>query len=307
MTSKHERAKPFLKWAGGKSQLLSQFESHYPPELKQGKIERYIEPFLGGGAVFFDLAQTYDFNSAFLYDVNQELVLVYQVVKHYLEDLISELEKLAHKYHLLTDSERKNFYFQIRDQYNRQRLGLNYEIYSPDSIVRASWFIFLNRTCFNGLFRLNSKGEFNVPPGKYKHPKILDADNLRAASNVLQKAEIIGADFESCESVITDNSFVYFDPPYRPLSQTASFTAYAQSEFADRQQQRLAQFFRQLDKRYEVKLMLSNSDPKNEDPSDNYFEQLYDGFRIERVSANRMINSKVKKRGLIQEIVVKNY
>jgi DNA adenine methylase len=303
----NQRAKPFLKWAGGKSQLLSQFEAHYPPELKQGKIKRYIEPFLGGGAVFFDLAQTYDFGSVFLYDVNPELVLVYQVVKHYPDDLMAALEQLENKYHGLTHSERKDFYFLIREHYNSQRLEFNYEKYSLDSTVRASWLIFLNRTCFNGLFRLNSKGEFNVPPGKYKNPKILDADNLRVASEVLQKAEIIGGDFQNCESVMTDDSFIYFDPPYRPLNQTANFTAYAQSEFAEREQERLGQFFRKLDRQYDVKMMLSNSDPKNEDQTDDFFERLYEGFTIERVSANRMINSKGKKRGLVQEIVVRNY
>ena len=302
-----KQAKPFLKWAGGKTQLLSQFKNFYPPELKQGLVKRYIEPFIGGGAVFFEVAQKYKLTSAYLYDINPELVLAYKVVQKDPEKLIEKLDYIAQNYQALNESEKKRFYYKIRQTYNLQRLQINYQHYSEKWILRVAMLIFLNRTCFNGLFRLNSKGEFNVPYGKYKNPRILDEENIRAVSKLLQIAEIAIGDFEACENVITSASFIYFDPPYRPLSKTASFTSYSTFDFDDQQQIRLAKFFRYLDKNYDIKIMLSNSDPKNENPQDTFFDNLYQGFNINRVSAKRMINSNVKKRGQIDELVIKNY
>jgi len=300
-------AKPFLKWAGGKSQLLSQFDALYPAALKQGKIKRYIEPFVGGGAVFFDLAQKYQLSSAFLFDLNPELILTYKVVRNYPEQLVEQLEELSRSYKLLSEQQRQTFYYELRDRYNRQRVQFNYNYYSADWISRAAMLVFLNRTCFNGLFRLNRKGEFNVPHGKYKNPKIVDRENLMAASQVLQIAEIETGDFEACKKVATAKSFIYFDPPYRPISKTASFTSYAKENFDDLQQARLANFFRQLHENLEVKMMLSNSDPKNENPTDNFFEDLYQGFHLHRVSAHRAINSNAQKRGQIYELAIANY
>jgi len=300
-------AKPFLKWAGGKSQLLAQFEGLYPSELKRGKIKHYIEPFIGGGAVFFEIARKYDIASASIYDVNPELILVYQVIQKDVEKLIGEVGNISRDYHRLTEGDRKAFYFQIRDRYNSQRADINFRQYSDNWIARAAMLIGLNRTCFNGLFRLNSKGEFNVPPGRYKNPKILDAQNLRAVSELLQIAEIEVGDFEACENAIKPGTFIYFDPPYRPISKTANFNSYSTFEFDDNQQIRLAHFFRKLDRNHEVKMMLSNSEPKNEDPTDEFFEELYKGFNIHRVSAHRMINSNAKKRGQIDELVITNY
>lgn len=300
-------AKPFLKWAGGKSQLLAQFEGLYPSELKRGKIKHYIEPFIGGGAVFFEIARKYDIASASIYDVNPELILVYQVIQKDVEKLIGEVGNISRDYHRLTEGDRKAFYFQIRDRYNSQRADINFRQYSDNWIAMAAMLIGLNRTCFNGLFRLNSKGEFNVPPGRYKNPKILDAQNLRAVSELLQIAEIEVGDFEACENAIKPGTFIYFDPPYRPISKTANFNSYSTFEFDDNQQIRLAHFFRKLDRNHEVKMMLSNSEPKNEDPTDEFFEELYKGFNIHRVSAHRMINSNAKKRGQIDELVITNY
>ncbi len=304
---KTKQAKPFLKWAGGKSQLLSQFEDLYPPELKQGKIKRYIEPFIGGGAVFFEIAQKYKMSSAFLYDVNSELILVYKVVQQDPQKLIEQLDDISQKYKALTENKRKTFYYELRERYNLQRLRINYQRYSVDWIFRAAMVIFLNRTCFNGLFRLNSKGEFNVPYGRYKDPRILDEENLLAVSQLLQIAEIESGDFEACEEAVTSASFIYFDPPYRPISKTASFTSYSTFDFNDHQQVRLANFFRYLDRNYDVKMMLSNSDPKNENPEDNFFEDLYQGFNIQQVFANRMINSNLNGRGQISELIITNY
>lgn len=301
------QAKPFLKWAGGKSQLLSQFENFYPTELKQGKVERYIEPFMGGGAVFFEVAQKYPIASAYLSDVNPELILAYKVIQKYPHKLIEELQKISRHYQDLTEEERREFYYDIRQQYNLQKSHINFQHYSSAWISRVAMLIFLNRTCFNGLFRLNSKGLFNVPNGRYKNPRILDEENLVAISQLLEVAEIQIGDFERCEKAIIPNSFIYFDPPYRPLSKTSSFTSYSTFDFDDRQQARLANFFRYLDSKYEVKMMLSNSDPKNENPQDDFFEDLYKGFNLHRVSASRMINSKAQGRGKIGELVITNY
>ena len=302
-----KQAKPFLKWAGGKTQLLPQFENLYPLEVKQGLITRYIEPFIGGGAVFFEIAQKYQLTSAYLYDINPELILAYKVVQKDPVKLIGRLDVLSQAYQSANESERKSFYYKIRENYNLQRLQINHQHYSEKWISRVAMLIFLNRTCFNGLFRLNSKGEFNVPHGKYKNPRILDEENLMAVSQLLQIAEIAIGDFEACESVITPASFIYFDPPYRPLSKTASFTSYSTFDFDDQQQTRLANFFRHLDKNYDLKMMLSNSDPKNQNSQDAFFEKLYQGFNIHRVSAKRMINSNAKKRGQIAELVITNY
>lgn len=300
-------AKPFLKWAGGKSQLLPQLKKLYPGELKPEKITEYIEPFMGGGAVFFDIAQKYKISSVSIYDVNPELILAYKVIQKDVEQLIDEISLLSSDYHKLLEDERKAFYYEQRDRYNFQRLEIDYQKYSLAWVSRAATLVFLNRTCFNGLFRLNSKGEFNVPHGRYKNPKILDADNLIAVSKLLQIADIEVGDFEICERSIKPGTFIYFDPPYRPISKTASFTSYSKSEFGDREQIRLASFFRYLHKKYDIKMMLSNSDPKNENLKDDFFEKLYEGFNIHRVAANRMINSNAKKRGRINEIVITNY
>lgn len=300
-------AKPFLKWAGGKSQLLSQFEKLYPLELKRGQIKRYIEPFIGGGAVFFEITQTYKIPSAYLYDVNAELILAYRVVQKDPEKLIEQLDELSQSYKVLDQDKRKSFFYEVRDAYNSQRLQIDYHHYSANWISRVAILIFLNRTCFNGLFRLNSKGEFNVPHGRYKNPRILDEENLMAVSKLLQIAEIVAGDFETCENAVTDASFIYFDPPYRPISKTANFTSYSTFVFNDQQQIRLAQFFRYLNDRHNVRMMLSNSDPTNEDPQDNFFKNLYQNFYIKKVFANRMINSKSNGRGQIQELVITNY
>ena len=304
---KTKLARPFLKWAGGKSQLLPQFSALYPNDLKQGTIDRYIEPFLGGGAVFFEIAQTHKLSSVFLYDRNPELILAYLVVRDHLNLLIEQLHELSEHYKRLTEGVQKLFYNEVRDSYNTQRLVINYETYSPHWIPRAAQLIFLNKTCFNGLFRLNRKGEFNVPHGKYKNPKILDLDNLKAVSQLLKIAEIQIGDFETCQRAISSDSLIYFDPPYRPLSKTANFTSYSKFDFNDKQQIRLAHFFRDLHEHYPVKMMLSNSDPKNTNPTDTFFDDLYHGFQIYRVLANRAINSNGQRRNRINELLITNY
>ena len=299
-------AKPFLKWVGGKRQLLEQFEKLYPIDLKIKKIKNYYEPFVGGGAVFFDIAQNYEVENAFLYDINDELILTYKVIQKDVQKLIEFLFRYDKQYKKLSEEDRKLFYYEIRQNYNLQRFNIDYRKYSDNWVPRAAQTIFLNKTCFNGLFRFNSKGEFNSPVGKYKNPKILDEQNLLNVSKLLEIATIKKADFSEVKKDIKENSFVYFDPPYRPISKTASFTSYSKFNFQDDEQLKLASLFYELDQQGH-KLMLSNSDPKNTNPEDDFFETIYSAYNITRVDAKRSINSNGSKRNSIKEIVVTNY
>jgi DNA adenine methylase len=301
------RAKPFLKWAGGKTQLLKQFESYYPASLKLGKIKKYIEPFIGSGAVFLEICQKHEIESVYISDINSDLIQAYQVIQKWPDDLIEILGNLQTKFSESSQIQRQLFFAEVRSQFNLQRKSVGKRKLSKDAINRTAQLIFLNKTCFNGLFRLNSKGEFNVPFGRYKNPKILDTENIYQISRLLHKTEIRSAEFESCYAIADEYSFIYFDPPYRPISKTANFTSYARSGFSDREQEKLADFYRKLDREKAAKLMLSNSDPKNENIDDDFFERLYEGYYIHRVLASRTINSIGAKRGRISELLIVNY
>jgi DNA adenine methylase len=301
------KAKPFLKWAGGKGQLLNQFECYYPSELHKQKIKKYSEPFLGGGAVFFEVMQRFGVETAYISDINKDLILAYWVVQQKTEQLIDCLRKYQKLYDETLIEERNNLFLTVRQDFNAERLKINYQKISDSWVLRAAKLIFLNKTCFNGLFRLNSKGEFNVPFGKYANPTILDEPNLWSVSSILQRAEISIGNYETCYDKIDNQSFVYFDPPYRPLSKTSSFTTYAGHEFLDKDQIQLAKFFHQLDREKGAKLMLSNSDPKNENPNDYFFEHIFINYYFHNVSANRAINSNAEKRGAIKELIITNY
>jgi len=297
------KAKPFLKWAGGKTQLIEQMVHYFPLALKQGKIQRYVEPFIGSGAVLFFILQNYPVKEFFISDINEELISVYLTVKEYVDELIAELTRLQLEYHLLTFEKQKNFFYKIRSEFNYNRPTTNF---TRSNIERTAQFIFFNRTGFNGLFRVNNKGDFNVPFGSYKNPTICFTQNLQAVSTLLQNVEIRHGDFTIIQPFINRETFVYFDPPYKPISPTANFTSYQKSAFNDESQIRLANFFQKLDQGG-VKLMLSNSDPHNYDQSDNFFHKLFEGFQINRVFANRMINSKANQRGKINELLITNY
>jgi DNA adenine methylase len=299
-------ARPFLKWAGGKGQLLDKFQDLYPKQLKQKKIKTFYEPFLGSGAVFFDIAQNYDIESAYLYDINEELILTYQVIQKDVSKLLEFLFRYQKNYLKLDKKQRQDFFYDQRTNYNLQRFNTVYDKYSEQWFPRAAQLIFLNRTCFNGLYRVNSKGEFNSPAGDYDNPTICDEQNLMAVHQVLQIAEIKKADFRQVVADLKEKSFVYFDPPYRPISKTANFKSYSKQDFADNEQIELSKLFRDLDKEG-IKVMLSNSDPKNNNPTDNFFDDIYSDYNILRVPARRMINSDPTKRGAINEIVVTNY
>jgi len=292
-------AKPFLKWAGGKTQLLNNIEARLPSQVRQGTIDKYVEPFVGGGAVFFYLVQRYHFNHFYLLDINEDLIRCFQAVRDNVETLIRYLSQLKNEFHPLSQTERKKFFLEIRADFNEEKKR-------RFSTKTAAKLIFLNKTCFNGLYRVNRKGEFNVPFGKYKNPNICDKENLRFVSEILQSADIICGDFEDSIHFIDDNTFVYLDPPYRPISKTASFTSYSKDAFNQQDQNRLADFCKKIDQK-DGKFLLSNSDPKNEDPDDHFFEDYYSKFHIERVKASRAINCKGNKRGQIKELIITNY
>jgi len=272
---------------------LDDIATRLPDGLKTGEIDTYIEPFVGGGAAFFHIMQNYTHLKRFyLLDVNQDLINCYNAIKNNVQSLIHELKALQSKFLRRNNSSRKHFYYDTRTEFNADR--------SPTKLI------FLNKTCYNGLYRVNRKDEFNVPFGDYKNPTICDEANLRNASEILQNAEIICGDFTECERFIDDHTFVYFDPPYRPLSQTASFTSYSKDSFSEKDQIKLAEFCKRVDGRG-AKFLLSNSDPKNENPNDHFFEEHYKRFTIDIVRAARFINCKASDRGQINELVIMNY
>ena len=295
-----EIIKPFVKWAGGKGSLISQLTNFYPFELKDGIIEKYVEPFVGGGAVLIDILQKYDVKEAYAFDINKDLINCYNVIKAKVEELIKELEIKEKNFLKLEYEDRQKYFYDIRKKYNSYCLKENLDV------KRASEFIFLNRTCFNGLYRVNKNGEFNVPCGKYRNPTICDYKNLRDLSKLLQNVVFQYGDYKKSKEYIDENTFVYFDPPYRPLSVTSAFTSYTKEDFDDENQKELAKYYKELDLK-NAKLMLSNSNPKNTNKEDDFFEEIYKGFNINEVSAKRMINSNSKGRGEISELLITNY
>ena len=291
------KVKPFLKWVGGKGQLIDKIEKFYPFD---NKINKYAEPFIGGGAVLFDILNKFELEKIYISDVNIELLNCYKVIKEKVQKLVDKL-KVFEKEFLVKDKEdRKIYYYEKREQFNKLKLENNSE-----EVKRAALMIFLNRTCFNGLYRVNKKGLFNVPMGDYKNPKICDEENLINISKKLKNVDIIYGDYKKSYDFIDKNTFVYFDPPYRPLNQTSSFTSYTEYTFEDKEQIELSEYFKLLNKKG-AKLLLSNSDPKNENIEDNFFDDLYKEFDINRIEANRSINSNGGKRGKITEILVNN-
>ncbi|WP_159990680.1 DNA adenine methylase [Pelistega ratti] len=293
------QAKPFLKWAGGKTQLIPEIANIIPKQFKNENFI-YIEPFVGSGAVLFWVLNHFPhLTKVVINDINTDLINVYRVIKYSPDDLIEKLRKKQDKFILLGEDkeQKKEYYYQEREMYN-QRIS--------DDIEQAALFIFLNRTCFNGLYRVNRSGSFNVPMGDYKNPTICDEENIQAVHRQLQKVTILNGDYqEVLKEVNKDNALFYFDPPYRPLTETSSFNAYAKDVFDDVAQIRLAEFCKYID-RLGYKWILSNSDPKNINPEDQFFDELYQSFLINRVLAKRMINAKADKRGVLTELLITN-
>ena len=295
-------AQPFLKWAGGKRQLMKKIELRLPDDLDS--YNTYVEPFIGGGAVLFHLLEKYDFDNVHISDLNPELILCYEILKLDAKSVIKNLNKLIEAYPEEID-DRKEVYYKIRADWNEDVDNIK-SLSKSKKVKRVSQMIFLNRTCFNGLFRVNRKGEFNVPIGNYKKPSFPKAENLLAVQKALENVTIHLSSFENCESWVDKYTFIYFDPPYRPLSATSHFVSYSKGEFNDENQKQLAETFRSLDEK-NIKLLLSNSDPKNTVPDDEFFDELYSGFNIQRVTANRAINSNPDRRGNITELLISNY
>ncbi len=293
------RAKPFVKWAGGKGQLLEQLDGLLPENLGTRKDLIYVEPFVGGGAMLFHMLTKYsNIRRAIINDLNADLIACYKVIKEQPRDLIEKLRALQDEYWgLENDAARKAMFLSKRERYNAHK---------ADGVEISALFIFLNRTCFNGLYRVNSKGQFNVPFGRAKRPLVCDEDTILADSGLLQKVDILCGDFAEVMKAVKGKAFFYFDPPYRPLTQTSAFTAYSKNGFGDDQQRRLADLCKKLDADGN-QWLLSNSDPHNVDPNDMFFEELYDGYEIVRVFANRMINAKASGRGRITELAIRNY
>ena len=310
---KKQPAKPFLKWAGGKTQLLPIIKQNLPiTKIEDGTIKKYVEPFVGSGAVLFEIMNEFpQIEKAYIFDINPELINVYISIKENVEELVFYLKQYEEDY-LSVDphKSRKEKYYEKREQFNEKLKYFAYHKgYFKPNIERAAQFIFLNKTCFNGLYRVNKKGEFNVPMGQYKNPKICNQSALEAAHEFLNsKVEISLGDYRDSNHVVDGSTFVYFDPPYRPISKSSSFTSYSKFDFNDENQKDLSNYFNELNAK-KAYLMLSNSDPKNIDPNDNFFDELYKNYQegILRVSAKRSINSIASKRGEITELLIKNY
>ncbi len=234
--SDEKKVKPFLKWAGGKGQLLSEIEKYYP--FENGEITKYAEPFVGGGAVLFDILSKYELEAVYISDINAELINTYRIIRDNIDELIAVLVTMQNEFVPMNTDDRKAYYLAKRERFNDLKVNGDDTI----NIEKAALMIFLNKTCFNGLFRVNKKGLFNVPMGAYKKPVVCDEENLRAVSEKLQNVTIVCGDYRESADFIDENTFVYFDPPYRPITDTASFTAYTENLFNDKEQIELAHF-----------------------------------------------------------------
>jgi len=277
------KIQPFVKWVGGKRGLLSQITPLLPKEFNS-----YFEPFVGGGALFFELQREGKLHGkkVYLFDINSELINTYNVVKTSPAELIAKLSEFKEKHS-------KEFYYEVR-AWDRGD-----DFLELDEITRASRFIYLNKTCFNGLYRVNRKNQNNVPMGSYKNPNICDSDIIYSASYALQNATILNTSYKEVLTYAKKDDLVYFDPPYYPLTPTASFTSYSEFEFLDKEQEELFEVFSELDKRGSL-VVHSNSDTE-------FINELYKEYIIEKIQANRFINSKGSGRGKISEVLIKNY
>lgn len=279
--------KPVVKWAGGKTQLLGELVKNMPENFT-----KYCEPFVGGGAVLCYVLSHYDVKEICICDANAQLRNLYQVIIDDAKELVNQLHLLELQYNSeFIDS--KKFYYDIRSIFNQC---------DDLDVFQAARFVFLNKTCFNGLYRVNKKGQFNVPWGQKKRVNF-DGKNILELSKALNAVNcVIKDDYHASQDFIDEDTFVYFDPPYRPLSKT-SFISYTENDFDDSCQMELADFVKSLD----AKIILSNSDPKNTNPNDNFFDDLYAGFNIRRVDARRNINSNGSGRNPVKELIISNF
>ena len=287
-------AKPFIKWVGGKTQLIEQLEALLPADFDEWKDVTYIEPFVGGGAMLFYMLRTHsNIQTAVINDINSDLTTCYKVVRDNPSELVEALQEIQAEYYALTsEDERKQFFMQMRDEFNTKAL---------DPIRNTTLFFFLNRTCFNGLYRVNKSGLFNVPFGRYETPMICDPNTIYADNALLQNVEILTGDYQETLSHAKGRTLFYFDPPYRPLNNTSSFNDYTKEAFNDLAQIRLKAFCDTV-AASGYHFMLSNSDCQ-----DKFFDDLYSQYEIARVLASRSVNANASKRGKLTEILVHNY
>jgi DNA adenine methylase len=285
--------RPFLKWAGGKSKMISVINSNLPVDFE--RYDTYIEPFIGGGAILFWILKTFpNIRRGVINDINKDLTDAYLTIKNSVIELIYELEIIQEKY--LISNNKSNFYYSIREEFNKRNNNM---------ITQTSYLIFLNKTCFNGLFRVNSKNQFNVPFGRYKNPNICDNENILNVHEILQRVTILNGDYVKTFELINDKTLYYFDPPYKPISKTSSFNSYSNVKFDDSEQIRLKEFCDRLNISG-IKWMLSNSDVSVYEDND-FFIKLYENYNIDKVLMSRNINSNDEKRGLISELFIKNF
>jgi len=294
-----QTAKPFLKWAGGKTQLIREIDPLLERIFSQYQSVTYIEPFVGGGAILFYVLNKFpQVERVIINDINPDLINAYKVIKNSPEELIEKLQQIEKKYSMKNCASQKNFYLEQRDKFNLNK--------SSTPLEKTTLLLFLNKTCFNGLYRVNSHGLFNVPFGQYIKPKICDESNLMAVHECLQKVTILTGDFQKTLREGKKPSLFYLDPPYKPIKTTSAFTAYTKENFTDSDQERLKLFCDKIHKK-DCHFILSNSDVKNLDGHNNFFDQLYQGYHIRRVWAKRNINSKGNRRGEISELLISNF
>ena len=289
-------AKPFVKWAGGKTQLLADIEGNLPVDFRNREIT-YVEPFVGGGSVVFWMLQKFpNVKKAVINDINGKLINVYRTIKENPYALVEILQDIENEYLPKKHDERTAYFMEKRQRFNDEALSCE---------EQAAIFIFLNRTCFNGLYRENAKGKFNVPHGRYANPTICDEATIMADSGLLQKVEIMCGDFAETEKYAGADTLFYFDPPYKPLSDTSSFNTYVKEPFDDAEQIRLRDFCNTVSQKGS-RFILSNSDVKGKNPADNFFDELYADYNIKRVYATRMVNANPDKRGKLTELMISN-
>jgi DNA adenine methylase len=295
----HTTAKPFLKWAGGKTQLIPVIKRTLPKKIFVDEFT-YIEPFVGSGAVLFWMLREFpNLKKAVINDINADLINTYKIIAEHPKALISHLRVFQNEFQEFANNSegRKAYYYEKRELYNTRNEGND---------LHAALFIFLNRTCFNGLYRVNKKNGFNVPMGSYKTPTILDENNIFEVSEALQKVEILCGDYQETLNFTNEKSLFYFDPPYKPLNETSSFNSYSKDEFGDSEQIRLRDFCKTLNV-LGHSWILSNSDVAGKDLNDTFFDDIYNEFNIQRVNAKRSINANPEKRGELTELLITNY
>lgn len=290
--------KPIIKWAGGKYRLSDTILNASQRYIDWGGFDRYVEPFVGGGGMFFAVSNHYQFKEKVISDINPDLVNLYLKLRDHSVALLSLLQSLEAEFNaLVSDDQKEQFYYDLRADFNQGRLVAEL------GLEHAAFFVALNKLGFNGLYRVNRRGLFNVPFGKRKQIKLVNPLNYRRVSEVLQNTEILLGDFEETARFADSKTLFYFDSPYRPLSNTAAFTAYAKEAFNDEEQIRLARFCERIYGQ-QANFVLSNSDPQNTDKSDRFFDELYKDYRVLRIKATRLISAKANGRGQVSEVLV---